>query len=444
MLKPTTDNNNGNYHVPEENLDDLERIGNHDLKYLYEQNRDLLVFPQSLGQHGDNINKSMVFSLQGNILRTNNIMGFVGRNETQLTISSRFAGTDENRDHGDYFLHYMLQKVFAINLFRFDQTTNNESIWDFLLYLFPYYLKKAYSQGLYKAYKKEEYNDANVKGVIDIRRHIRFNIPFSGKIAYTTREHSYDNNLTQLIRHTIEYIKLNPFGCGILTSDAEIRDIISKFSFVTQNSYDKNNRNKIITANLKPVSHPYYTEYRILQKICLQILKRKKITFGARKDKIYGLLFDGAWLWEEYLGKILCKKYWHPQNITKTRRNFLFIDEKNKERQEIYPDFISKSDPKIIADAKYKFLNENEYGKDYGRDDFFQILAYMFRYTSEKGYLLFPYNSDGIFAEKLRIKNNTRSVLTLLGLPIPQNSPDFNSFKNEIQKSELNFINMMI
>ena len=36
------------------------------------------------------------------------------------------------------------------------------------------------------------------------------NIPFMGKIAYTTREHSYNNNLTQLVRHTIEYIKTHP------------------------------------------------------------------------------------------------------------------------------------------------------------------------------------------------------------------------------------------
>jgi 5-methylcytosine-specific restriction enzyme subunit McrC len=130
-------------------------------------------------------------------------MGFIGRNSTQLTISSRFA-KDENND---YFLHYMLQKVFSINLLKFDQTPNKENIWDFLLYLFPYYLKKAYSQGIYKAYRKEEYNDTNVKGSIDVKRHILRNIPFTGKIAYTTREHSYNNYLTQLIRHTIEHIK---------------------------------------------------------------------------------------------------------------------------------------------------------------------------------------------------------------------------------------------
>ena len=75
-----------------------------------------------------------------------------------------------------------------------------------------------------------------------------------GKIAYTTREHSYNNDLTQLIRHTIEYIKTHPFGSGILTNESEVRDIVGKFNFVTQNSYNKNSRQKIISSNLKPNS----------------------------------------------------------------------------------------------------------------------------------------------------------------------------------------------
>ena len=105
-------------------------------------------------------------------------MGFVGVNDTKITIKSRFA---KNCDE-DYFLHYMLQKVFSINLFDLKHNTNTESIFDFLLYLFPYFLKRAVRQGIYKEYTKHEYNDANVRGVIDVSRHIRQNIPFSGNL----------------------------------------------------------------------------------------------------------------------------------------------------------------------------------------------------------------------------------------------------------------------
>ncbi|MCL2247313.1 MAG: McrC family protein [Lentimicrobiaceae bacterium] len=428
MLKSTTDNNCGNFQVPDEHCENLLSIGNQNVKHLCEQNPDLLIFPQSLGKYHDDIEKSHIFSLHDNNLTTCNIMGFVGRNETQLTISSRFAQNDEH----DYFLHYMLQKVFSINLFKFDQTPNKENIWDFLLYLFPYYLKKAYSQGLYKAYKREDYNDANVKGTIDVKRHIRINIPFCGKIAYTTREHSHDNAVTQLIRHTIEHIKTHPYGSGVLTSDSETRDIVSKFCFITQNSYNKNARQKIISANLKPVSHPYFTEYKMLQKICLRILQREKLTFGAENDKICGLLFDGAWLWEEYLNTILKNDFIHPENKTGKHRKYLF-----ENFQAIYPDFISKHEPIMVGDAKYMPLgNQKEYAESSERATsiYYKTITYMYRFKSDYGFLLFPHPETS-FDETYTIKE-TNGILRKLGLAIPQNAENFTDFQNKMRINE--------
>lgn len=155
----TTDNNGGNCIIDISNINDLAHIANCTLTELLDENNDLLIFPQSLGIYGDDIAKGRIFSLHRNNLQTYNLMGFVGRNDTQLTISSRFAPNDQK----DYFLHYMLQRVFAVNLFDFDQTYSKENIWDFLLYLFPYYLKKAFTQGLYKAYQQKTYNDANIR-----------------------------------------------------------------------------------------------------------------------------------------------------------------------------------------------------------------------------------------------------------------------------------------
>jgi 5-methylcytosine-specific restriction endonuclease McrBC regulatory subunit McrC len=423
----TTDNNCGNFKISDEHYNNLKEIANHNVQDLCVQNPDLLVFPQTLGQYRDDIDKFPIFSLhEDKLLTTYNLMGFIGRNNTQLAISSRFTREDNN----DYFLHYMLQKVFAINIFKFDQTPSKENIWDFLLYLFPHYLKKAYSQGLYKAYRHEEYNDANVKGAIDVKRHIRINIPFAGKIAYTTREHCYDNYVTQLIRHTIEHIKVHPWGSNILTNDSEIRDVISKISFVTQNNYKKNDRQKVINANLKPVTHPYFTEYKILQKICLRILRKEKLTFGQEKDKIYGLLFDGAWLWEEYLNKVFEDNKIsinHPQNKKREGGDWLLVNKNKHSIQKIYPDFISK-DKSIIADAKYKLLENNV------REDYFQIIAYMYRFNSHNGFLLFPH-AEANFEEYYTIKN-TESKLTKLGLGIPQTADSFHSFKTEIQQSE--------
>jgi len=429
----TTDNNGGSEIIDSDNsFINLSLIANRNLVDLQKENPDLLIFPQSLGQYRDDVEKSHIFSLEEKTITTYNLMGFVGRNETQLTISSRFAKSDDK----DYFLHYMLQKVFSINLLKFDQTGSRENIWDFLLYLFPYFLKKAYTQGMYKAYKKEEYNDPNVRGTIDVKRHIARNIPFAGKIAYSTRVHSYDNPITQLVRHTVEYIKTHPFGAGLLTSDIAVRNIIGKFNSATQNSYSKNSLQKVIFANLRPISHPYFTEYRMLQKICLQILRREKLTYGVENNKVYGLLFDGAWLWEEYLNTILKNDYLHPENKTGKNRHYLF-----ENFQSIYPDFISKGYPKKVGDAKYIPLGKQQaYGENSERavSIYYKTIAYMYRFNSNNGFLLFP-NPNNSYFETYKIKE-TDGVLKKIGLAIPQAIGKYTDFINKMNENELELI----
>jgi 5-methylcytosine-specific restriction enzyme subunit McrC len=405
-----------------DNIEDLKAIANRNLIDLQKENPDLLVFPQTLGQYSDDVEKSHIFSLDENNLTTYNLMGFVGRNSSQLTISSRFAKDDNN----DYFLHYMLQKVFSINLLKFDQTPNEENIWDFLLYLFPYYLKKAYSQGIYKAYKKEQYNDPNVKGTIDVKRHIIRNIPFTGRLAYTTREHSYNNNLTQLVRHTIEHLKTHPYGSGVLTDDSEVRDIVSKFIFVTDKTFNNSARQKIISANLNPVSHPYFTEYSALQKICVKILRHDKISFGKQKDRVYGLLFDGAWLWEEYLNKVLkdCG-FEHPMNKTFSGAIYLFSDLRSYKR---YPDFWKEN---FIIDAKYKNFTE-----PIDRNDINQLISYMYVKQAGIGGFIFPSKNSDVECKKIGILNGYSGCVKTWTIPIPRDSIDFSDFIKEMKENE--------
>lgn len=101
-------------------------------------------------------------------------------------------------------------------------------------------------QGLYKEYRRKYYNDSNVRGTIDINRHIQENIPFCGTIAYNTKEYCYDNSITELIRHTIEYIKTTSIGYTILSSDRIVEDCVRVIVSYTP-SYNRSERTKIIT-----------------------------------------------------------------------------------------------------------------------------------------------------------------------------------------------------
>jgi len=236
--------------IEQENIEDLSDIANYSIKELKERNPNLLIFPNNINI----IEDQPIFKLSNKKLITGNIMGFVGKNNTQLTIRSRFAD-----DKNDYFLHYMLQKVMSINIFDLPHSSSDEdNFYDLLLYFFPNYLQEALNQGLYKEYHRNEYNDSNVRGAIDVKRHIKLNIPFTGKIAYTMREYVYDNPVMQLIRHTIEYLKVHQLGNQILNSRPDIKENINKIIFHTP-SYNKNNRQKIISRPLKTQIFTRYT-----------------------------------------------------------------------------------------------------------------------------------------------------------------------------------------
>ena len=405
----------------DDDIQNLRKIADVKIKDLsFEDNPNLLIFPRDLNCHGDKISESNIISMNHrDEISTSNIMGFIGINETQIDIKSRFA----KDDGADYFLHYMLQKVFAINLFDIKHSSNKENIFDFLVYLFPYFLKKALAQGVFKKYQKNEYNDARVRGSIDFQRHIKYNIPFRGNVAYNVKEHSHDNELTQLIRHTIEFIRTKKNSSHILNIDNETKECVNQIIMATS-SYNLRERDKIISKNLRTMQHPYYSEYSILQKICLKILRHESIKFGQEKDKVYGILFDGAWLWEEFLFTIL-KDYGfkHPKNKDVSGGFRMFRDTKSDDIDDnyrrLYPDFY-KDD--FVIDAKYKHLESGV-----GREDLYQLVTYMYCKKATNGAYIYPCKDKNIKASKSQLVGY-EGFISVVPFYVPQSANSYEEF----------------
>lgn len=420
-------------------LQDLKAIADVEISNItLEGHPNLLIFPDSFESYDKDFGKKIVCNIvnNGNMLLTNSIVGFIGRNKTHLSIHSRFA----NDGKEDYFLHYMLQKVAKINLFSMQHTTDEDNVFDFLLYLFPLYLKKAINQGLYKQYITHKHNDANVKGVIDVKRHIRYNMPFNGKVAYSNREYSYDNDVTQLIRHTIEFISACDGGNNILSMDNVTQEAVSQIVSATT-TYAYNERENIINKNLRPKVHPYYSEYAPLQRLCLQILRHEELKYGHEENEIYGVLIDAAWLWEEYLADILKGKYNHC--LKDCGERFCLFEN----FQQIIPDYLSL-DKTIVADAKYIPLNtEKSYGEEKATAIYYKTITYMYRFCTDKGYLFYPHPDEDVTPMLLKIKtevvDRNGGTITKLGLRIPSGCKSFSEFFISMKKYEDEFINQL-
>ena len=391
------------------------------------QEDSIFIFPNDLKNSPDLDKEQKILETVNQKIKTGNVIGFLGCAQERLTISSRFSSKSD-----DYFLHYLLQKVLNINLTSLDVgLSREERLYQLLIYLFPKYLEAAMRKGLYKEYQRFFHNDSHIKGVIDVVNHLKKNLPFTGNIAYTTREFTYDNPMMQLIRHTIEYIRnQKALGRGIIYTN---RENITEIIRVTP-SYKQADRAKVIRRNQdKPLRHAYFREYRKLQELCLMILNREKHGFGYQEQKIHGILFDVAWLWEEYVHTLLPKDFIHPRNKEKKGGISVFSGGKRK----VFPDFYDR-ERKIVLDAKYKKLELTE--KGINREDLFQLISYSYILEAEKAGLIFPSIDQTVSSEIGKVEGYG-VLLKKWSIQIPQKTSSYSEFYEMIGMSEKIFQN---
>lgn len=357
-----------------------------------------------------------------------NVIGFIGFEGEQLNIHSRFSKDDNN-----YFLHYMLQKVLNINIVNLDtQLSMEEEFYQLLIYLFSRYLNAAMRKGLFKQYQRFHHNDSNIKGVIDIPMHIKNNTPFLGKVAYSTRGFTQDNDLMQLIRHTIEYIRASGQNGQMILNSSEItKQNVSAIILATPTYKSGSKRNIIIANRNIPVRHAYYTEYLGLQKLCLMILMYRRNSFSGKSKNIHGILFDVAWLWEEYLNTMLKSDFIHPKNKQSKDGVSLFFDRKRM----IYPDFYNK-DIDVVLDAKYKKLEYT--AKGISREDLYQIITYSYILKSKSAGVVFPSTSDSEYSKIGKLSGYGADIFKQ-SIHIPQQVNSYREFDTYIKQSEEKF-----
>ena len=406
--------------IADKTLEQLEREG-------------VFVFPEIVKDAEDITKDQMILQGINNTYRSGNVMGFLGCGDERLIIESRFCGEKD-----DYFFRYLLDRVLDFpNIVDLQSDANQDNrLFNFLLFLFPYYLKNAMRKGLFKKYIHHKYNDGNVKGTIDIARHIKMNTPFIGNVAYSRREFLYDNSLTELVRHTIEFIKGKPYGSKLLV---KVKDEVKLVINATP-GYEACDRRKIIDKNKKnTVSHAYFREYLALQRLCILILRHQKHQIGFGSRQIYGILFDGAWMWEEYVCSLIGDIFYHPMNKGGKGAQRLFAGNIGL----IYPDFINcNNETRIIADAKYKPID------NIGNRDYLQLLAYMFRFDAKVGYYLYPETGCADDQKLMMNRGSTyeenvipREDISVIkhGLKIPADVSDYDEFTEKMKICEQEF-----
>lgn len=324
-------------------------------------------------------------------------------NDLPVTVNFRSRFDDENSN----FLMYVFQKAFHINGKIYDEMNidgRKNRTWDFLLMvIFVRQLHDAMKKGMYRQYQEYEHNDFNVKGRIDVSRHIKENGMLSnGKVCYVTREYTVDNHMNRLFLKAFQCLRgryRQQIHNYLLQDDLMKKGI--NFLKNEVSGWREISEKQILKQTGKKIVHNVYKDYEPLRKTSIAILKRMGVNnFVHDHCSTTGMLIDMPGLWERFLHHTIFSKV--SGNTSPYRQQeYPILDQKRV----IKPDFLISGDQGNVAvvDAKYKMSWSDIYDNrnwEKSRNDVFQVLSYMYCLRCDYGGIIFPHHSqkeaDGI------------------------------------------------
>lgn len=345
-----------------------------------------------------------------------------------LQIRSRFDGEKS------YFLSALLLSQ-KLKLLEHYVPSNEENIYDYMLFSqFKQHFVEAFRKGYFRQYRRFECNSDRLRGSIDISRHLRLNAgQDNGKIAHSYRENSIDNGLNHLIIAAYRHIRskypqmvADNFDC-----EYELKHTID--SLAVEIGYQEKRAGAVISKSLKPISHPYYTEYEQLRVVSLKILRDSGISIfdEAQDEDSQTLFFYIPRLWEDYAAECIrlrlkgCEMKFTP--------DIYVFGEKDRSGSYKFtkrtdPDYVfyHEGAPFMMLDAKFKpkwsvIAETGELaakGND-GTEDYDKCLRDMVSINASAAGVVFPTSAGKVCISKDISRYNFGSKFYLFGIPIP-------------------------
>ena len=318
-------------------------------------------------------------------LDTGNLMGVLrfrdpdGGASVQVEVLSRF-----DKGTNNFFLNYLLLKAFNCAFGAEEVAAEHSSLLDLLLdILFVRKLGEAAKNGLLRQYRTFRNNDWDFKGRLDLPRHLRENVPLPQGIAYVKREIDFDVPVNRMI--LLAALAVRRRHPSLFENNESARDALRELRINVPEPGDV----RAVLAHRdcrEPIRHPFYRDiWEPLRGIARMILEDERWTlFGeAPEEEVSGVVFDGSWLWEEYVATVL-EKAGLRHGTEPVLRVFKYKDKR------FVPDFYrpngsGEQECDIVLDAKYK--RSNPAGQ---REDVHQVLCYLLLTGAKLGGLVFP------------------------------------------------------
>lgn len=351
----------------------------------------------------------------------------------KVVIYSRFDNLENDPEKtSPYFLaSLLLKRTLKFNNLNVDFDYND--LFDFyMLFLLRKHFNDALLKGFFKKYQRFERNDDRLRGSIDIARHIRLNMGMAnGKIAYSYRENSLDNMMNHLILTAYDYLEEKFPNLVAENFDSMLEQELRQLKY--EIGYPKYDRRTVISKNNIPISHPFFTEYRQLQKDCLAILRDEGVSPFENKDEcLDGVLYYVPDLWEEYLDDYIQREL-----LNRNRSGVSGFTIRSEAQKEILvmTDLKGKGGHKTEPDYVFSYQKNGQ--SSYSNDDaweYFFILDAKYKYgwpEALKGELLSRNLED--YTKCLRDMNSISAIAAAVIFPVRKEELDKLGASEELQ-----------
>jgi 5-methylcytosine-specific restriction enzyme subunit McrC len=350
-----------------------------------------------------NPGEQQFLTLDGNLVKARNYVGFIGYEGKTITIYPKIFAEAVKEEDIDGFLMtnliYWLKRSSRIK-FPIVETNLNfnsmDSFIEILIYIFSMITLDGVYNDPFNSYEEVEEELPYLKGRLNVTEYLKSNIS-TGRWNYFSTIHEpfiYNNKVNKIIK-CVSKMLLN------VTKNSESSENLNRILFIldeVEHIYCGENECDGININR------FNKEYETIIALCEMFLKNTSLASAKDNEKLnFCFLIPMELLYEDFIFNFIKEKFKEAyKEITKQKSNLylseLYVNDKYEGRlfnlkQDIY--LQDREGIEIILDTKYKLLNDNKCDK-YGisQGDMYQMCSYALRGGYKKLLLVYPKSSE--------------------------------------------------
>jgi len=338
--------------------------------------------------------------------------GVIQLDDLTLEILPKIHGKETQPESCRAALIQMLHSARVIRTYKGAQAginTQHINLLDIFIQHFCQDLHSQILQGKLRDYVEQEENLSVMRGRLIIPQHIRHNIVHKERLYCRFDEFSEDMLMNQILRFTL--LLLLPWTRFSKTKK-QLNELLMHFDGVSDAPITLQSFNLLKKDRINQRFQPVLEQCRLF-------IAAIKPDVLAGSTPLFSLLFDMNRLFEAWVAEKL-KPWAHQQGWhlrTQGPRKYLAMRNGDSPQFQLRPDIALVDDngvPQLIADTKWKLLNESDRKLGVSSSDMYQLYAYAGRYECPRLQLIYPaqaglfqhyeFNLQGVCTSKIAVK----------------------------------------